>query len=79
MKGYSFGLWLSDEDPAPHPETHGPLLLDPGAFGAVPWIDLSLRYRATLLIFDKTRKAGWIGGDSMRIIAKALQRSATQH
>jgi CubicO group peptidase (beta-lactamase class C family) len=78
MKGYSFGLWLSDQDPVPHPETHGPLLLDPGAFGAVPWIDLSLRYRATLLIFDKTRKAGWIAGDSMRIIAKAMQRSATQ-
>ena len=50
--GYTFGFWITN--PAKHPGSNGPELTDQGYFGSMPWVDLSLRYSAVLLMKEKS-------------------------
>jgi CubicO group peptidase (beta-lactamase class C family) len=46
--GYGFGFFIVD--PGQYSGSAGPILLDPGAMGTTPWLDLALGYGAVILI-----------------------------
>lgn len=46
--GYTLGFFISN--PVLHTSSRGPEFSDPGAFGAVPWIDVGSHYGAVILI-----------------------------
>jgi len=73
LPGYSFGWWHSA--PSEHPESNGPELSDPGAFGCTPWIDLDLNYSAVLLIFKNTQTGTQIWHEIRPLITEQIERN----
>ncbi len=77
--GYGLGMFLSA--PRLHPGSEGPEWSDPGVFGTMPWIDLSLKYGAVLLL-ERDPADGTVTGidiwDDLRPdIISQLTRSAS--
>lgn len=54
--GYGLGVFVSA--PRLHPGSDGPEWSDPGLFGSMPWIDLSLGYGGVLLIISSDTVTG---------------------
>lgn len=61
-QGYGLGWWVSVDRPG--------LIQDAGAFGAVPWIDLTRGYGAYLVIEDESRT----GDRQARLIRPMIER-----